>query len=493
MKKIYFIVIICFSLFLACSEEQIDDAGKGTVRGRVVDKVKFEPIANAKITSSPTTSTIFTDKDGYFVIDDVPTGEYSFQAQKDGYLAKFEPTTVTLNGVSQIVFELDVSTANNKAPEIPILTAPLDNVTKQLTTTKLTWTAKDIDKDPLTYTVTLKNATSDAVTTFADLKTASLDLTNLSYNTKYFWQVSVSDGINKPVNSVTFSFTTLPFPNVRYLFVKKVNANNAIFAADEAGNQLQLTPSDMNCYRPRKNLQANKLAFISSDGSQNHIYTMNTDGSSIKKVTNTVPVAGFNMEHIGFSWDATGSQLIYPNFDKLYKINVNGTGLTQIYQTPNGKFISECVWSNDGNSIVLKVNNNIGYEVEVYVISASGVSQYSVLNGISGAVSGLDMTVDNSKIVFTRDVSGFQNLEYRRLDSRIYIFNTASKVITELNSNKPAGFNDLDVRFSPNQAEVIYVNTSNDGISSKNIQKISMTNVESRVVLFSGASMPDWK
>ena len=118
-------------------------------------------------------------------------------------------------------FELDVSTANNKAPEIPILTAPLDNVTKQLISTKLTWTAKDIDKDPLTYTVTLKNATSDAVTTFADLKTATLDLTNLSYNTKYFWQVSVSDGINKPVNSVTFSFTTLPFPNVRYLFVKK--------------------------------------------------------------------------------------------------------------------------------------------------------------------------------------------------------------------------------------------------------------------------------
>ncbi len=480
-------------MFLACSEEQIDDTGKGTVKGRVVDKVKFEPIANAKITSSPTTSTVFSDKDGYFIINDVATGEYSFQAQKDGYLAKFEPTTVTINGVSQIVFELDVSTANNKAPEIPVLNAPLDNATGQTINPKLTWTATDIDKDPLTYSITLKNATTDAVTTFTDLKTTSLDLSNLSYNTKYFWQVSVSDGINKPVNSVTFSFTTLPFPNVRYLFIKKVNANNAIFAADESGNQLQLTASEMNSYRPRKNLQANKIAFISSDGSQNHIYTMNADGSSIKKVTNTVPIAGFNMEHVGFSWDATGSQLIYPNFDKLYKINVDGTGLTQIYQTPNGKLISECVWSNDGNSIVVKVNNNIGYEVEVNVISASGVLQYSVLNGISGAVGGLDMTVDNSKIVYTRDVSGFQNLEYRRLDSRIFSFNTSTKVSTELNSNKPAGFNDLDVRFSPNQAEVIYVNTSNDGISSKNIQKISLTNVESRVVLFSGASMPDWK
>jgi Tol biopolymer transport system component len=256
---------------------------------------------------------------------------------------------------------------------------------------------------------------------------------------------------------------------------------------------LQISSSTSNCYRPRRNNNSGKIAYISSDGSQNHIYTMNTDGSSIKKVTNTVPIAGFNMEHVGYSWNMTGSQLIYPNFDKLYKINIDGTGLTQIYQTPNGKFISECVWSNDGNSIVVKVNNNIGYEVEVYVISASGVLQYSVLTGSSGAVSGLDITVDNNKIVYTRDVSGFQNLEYRLLDSRVFIFDTITKTTQEVSSKKNSGFNDLDVRFSPNQAEVIFVNTSNDGISTRNIQKVSLTDSDSRTTLFSGASMPDWK
>jgi hypothetical protein len=39
---------------------------------------------------------------------------------------------------------------------------------------------------------------------------------------------------------------------------------------------------------------------------------------------------------------------IYPYFDKLYRINNDGSGLTKIYQTSNGKFISECDWSNDG-------------------------------------------------------------------------------------------------------------------------------------------------
>lgn len=493
MKKSTLILVLFISLFVSCSEEQIDDIGKGIIKGRVVNKTTFEPIANAKITTSPVSSTIFTDTDGYFVIGDVPTGEYSVQAQKEGFLAKFEPANVTLNATTQIVFELDASTANNKSPDVPVLSSPADNATNQAINVKLTWTATDIDKDPLTYTVTLKNATTDATITYADLKTTSIDLSNLSYNTKYFWQVLVSDRINKAVNSITYSFTTASFPNARFLLVKKMNSNNVIYSADEAGNQLQISASDRNCYRPRKNMTTNKIAFISTDGSQSHIYTMNTDGTSVKKVTSAIPIAGFNMEHVGFSWNTSGSQLIYPNFDKLYRINADGSGLSQIYQTPNGKFISECVWSNDGNSVVLKVNNNLGYEVEIYVISISGVVQYSVLSGINGAVDGLDLSVDNGTIVYTRDFSGFQNLEYRRLDSRIYVFSTAVKTTQEISAKKSSGFNDVDVRFSPNQAEVIFVNTSNDGISIANVQKLNLSNSDSRTTLFSGVTMPDWK
>ena len=493
MKYFKFLVCVFAVLLFSCNEEQIQDTGFGTIKGRVVDKIKFEPIENVKITTSPATSTIFTDKEGYFVIADVATGEYSVQAIKDGFLAKFEPTTLSLNAVSQVVFELETSTASNKSPEVPILKTPADLAVNQSIKTKLTWESKDPDGDALTATVTLRNGTTDEIITFENLKSNSVDLSNLSYSTKYFWQVSVSDGINKAVNSNVFSFTTTSFPNSRFLFVKKINGNNVIFAADDAGNQLQITSSSLNSYRPRKNLQANKIAFLSTDGSQNHIYTMNSDGTSIKKVTNTVPIAGFNMDHVSFGWNSSGSQIIYPNFDKLYRINSDGTGLTSVFQTPNGKFISECAWSVDGSSIVLKVNNNLGYEVEIYVISSSGVLLFSVLNNANGAVSGVDINVDNSRIVYSRDISGFQNLEYRSLDSRLFVFNTISKTSQEILSKKLSGFNDSDVRFSPNQAEVIFVNTSNDGISSKNIQKVNLSDSDSRSTLFLGSSMPDWK
>ncbi len=501
--KIGLKILVCFLLLISCSEEQIDENGTGSAKGRVVDSRTFEPIANARVSSSPTTSTVFSDKDGYFVMEKIPVGKYSFQAQKDGFIARFQPGTIEKDLEIQLVFELDVSTATNKPPEIPVLTAPANDAVSQPLTLDLTWTATDPESDPVTYEVTIKNGTTDEVKTYKDLKTMTLNISGLSYSTKYYWQVSANDGINKPTNSVINSFTTLAFPNPRYLYVKKIKNNNVIYTADDAGNELQLTSSEVNSYRPRKNLSINRIAYISSDGSLNQIFSMNPDGTDIKQITNFVPIAGFNMEHVNYSWSANGRQIIYPNFDKLYRIDSDGSGLVQLFKTPNGKLISECDWSQDGSKIVLKVNDVSGYGVEIYVINMAGDVLYQVLSGLSGAVSGINISLDNSRIVYTRDVSGFENSNYRRLDSRIFIYTVATNTSAELDTQKENGFNDLDVKFSPNEAKVIFVNTSNDGVSAKNIQTASTTPgtttgtggtaTTTRTTLFSNASMPDWK
>ncbi len=491
--KIGLKILMCLLFLISCSEEQVDETGTGTVKGRVVDARTYEPIENARISSSPTSSTVFSDKDGYFLIEKVPVGKYSFQAQKDGFIARFQPATVEKDLPSQIIFELEVSTANNKPPTIPVLTAPLNNATGQALALNLTWTATDQESDPLTYTVTVKNGTTDEVKTYADLKTTTLAISGLNYSTKYYWQVSVSDGINKPTNSVTNSFSTLAFPNPRYLYVKKIKNNNVIFTADEAGNELQMTSAEVNSYRPRKNLSINRIAYISTDGSVNQIFSMNPDGTDIRKITNFVPIAGFNMDHVNYCWSANGAQIIYPNFDKLYRINADGSGLIQLYKTPSGKFISECDWSQDGSQMVLKVNDVNGYNVEIYVISAAGDFLYQVLSGVTGAASGINISLDNSKIVYTYDVSGFENADYRRMDSRIFIYTVATNTAAELQSQKDNGFNDLDVKFSPNEAQVIFVNTSNDGLSAKNIQTANVGDNSTRTTLFQNASMPDWK
>ena len=314
LDKIYSVLFLLF--LVSCSEEKIgEQAEYGTVTGKVVFADTFEPMENVKILSSPTTSTVFTDAEGKFIISNIKVGEYSFQAQKEGYVSKFEAVTVNANGTSEVVFELKKVTTDNKPPTVPVLVSPTDNSTNQPVSLDLTWTVTDPDDDELTFKVTLRNDSNSEVKTFEAIKEKKLSLTNLIYGAKYYWQVEVNDGVNTPILSAISAFSTVTFPTSRYLFVKEVNGNNVIFTADDAGKQYQLTSSDKNSWRPRRNNQVKRIAFIATNGSKNDIYMMNFDGTGVKKITNSVSVAGFNSDYVGYSWNTSGSALIYPNFD----------------------------------------------------------------------------------------------------------------------------------------------------------------------------------
>lgn len=144
--------------------------------------------------------------------------------------------------------------------------------------------------------------------------------------------------------------------------------------------------------------------------------------------------------------------------------------------------------------IALKTNDINGYQVKIFVISLIGAYKYEVLSGIDGAVSGLHISANGQKILYARDVSGFENSEYRRLESRIFLYDVASSTATDISGDVPPGTNDLDPRFSPNEAYVIFTNTSNDGISPRYIYSLEIgASGSNRNLLFEDASMPDWK
>lgn len=495
MSKYIKIIILLFTYFLcfSCTEEAFEENGVGAISGKVVEAITFVPLANAKVSSSPNSGVVYTDSLGNFTLENIPIGDYAFEARKDNYITKFEGSTIHLDQTTELIFELVPKEEENFPPNTPILISPNDNVIDQPLSITLSWSCEDLENDELIYKVTLRNDVNSDVIEYESITDTTFVLTNLNYSTKYYWQVAANDGTNEDVNSLVRSFRTLIFPNARYLFVEKRNENNVIFTADDAGNKLQITSDATNSFRPRKNAQANKIAFIRSNGGQAHIYTMSPDGSNIFKVTNSVPINGFDLNHMNFCWKANGSQLLYSNFDKLYQINADGSGLMQIFQTPNGKFISECNWSNDGSIIALKVNNVNGYAVEIYTINTSGTVLTNILSGFGGASGGLHLSVDNTKLVFTRDVTEYESSDYRQLDSRIFIHDFITSVTTELDVQKPAGYNDLDVMFSPNEAEVLFVSTSNDGVSIRTITKCGVDSSNAREALYDNATMPDWR
>ena len=480
--------------FFACSEDYVNEDGRGTITGKVVAADLNTPLAHVKIETSPSTTTVFTDDKGNFILEDIQEGEYAVKAEAKGYTVAFKGATVYEGKSSALVFELTTAKGNQLPPATPILISPKDNQEIKSTSVTFTWTSSDKDKSKQVYALTLKNDANATVETFTQIKDTLFTYTDLKLGVKYFWQITAEDQVNPPVKSEMGSFNVYNAPkNNRFFYTKKINDNLVIFSADEEGNEFQLTDAKYNCFRPRKNETANKIAYFQSNGTALDIYTMDTDGSNVKKITSTVKPNGFNLNEITFSWPANSDQIYFANFDKLYAIKSNGQGLQHIYQAPNGAFISEVDVNIEQQRIALKTNNAMGYQVHLFCINLQGAPLFSILKDVRGATSGLHLSSNGTKILYAYDVDGTENRNYRRTSSKLFVFDSVSKQATEISTDITGGTNDLEPRFSPNEAFVIFTNTSNDERSPRHVYvKELNTLLKTRVEKYKNAIMPDW-
>ncbi len=494
LYKISLYFIFTFLLF-SCSEDLVDKVQTATLKGIVIKKGTNQPIKNVKIFTTPSTETVFTKEDGSFIIENLPVGDYSVRAELGGYLTSFQGISFKNNNqVVTVVFELSDDDSLNSSPSAPILLSPTDNAVDQPLSVDLTWSATDADSlDVLKYKLVVKNDFDTTIITKSDLTEKHYFLENLKFGVTYYWQVSVSDGINPEINSPVFRFKTSTAPNNRFHYVKKMNGNYYIVSSDEANTNFNFTTLDKNSWRPRFNQNAKLISFLRTVGGSAQIFTANPDGSNPFQVTN-IPVSGFNNAELDYSWSLNGKEFLYANFNKLYRINKDGSGLQLVYSTTDGSFISECDWSYDGSKIALKTNDANGYNVKIYVIDIVGNIITIILENVPGAAGGLNFSVDGNLMLYNYDITGHEDANYRLLDSHLFTYNMTTNLKTDISilSEKPKGSNDLDARFSPNDAEIILVNTSNDGISPKKITKITLQDNE-RTDLFPNAEMPDWE
>jgi Tol biopolymer transport system component len=494
-----YITIAGLFFLIGCSEDTVGESLTGSISGKVVERTSNEPLENVKITTSPASSTVFTDENGEFFIEEVLVDQYSVKAEVENYTTAFEAVTVTDGSISNVAFELLKSGANNRQPSTPQLLSPEDNAEDVDMTTKFVWNSSDPEDDELTYELELWNNVNEEVLTYSSIQDTTYTVEGLNSGYRYFWQVKVSDSINDSVLSPLYSFRTRNIPESRVLFTRLINGNNVIFSRNSEEEEFRLTSSDQNSFRPRKNNSVNKIAFLRVVDGQTHLFTMNPDGSQQKRITSNIPVNGFNLNLIDFSWADDGAALVYPNFGKLYKINSAGGGTTLIYETQNGDFITEVDVSEDNGTIALITNNSNGYDADLLTINFEGEIQERILNNVEGALGGLDLSLQGSKLLYTYDSSGYRNDSYRRLDSNLFIYDFSTRQFQNLSVEKPDGTNDLDPRFSPNEAEVIFVNTSNDDLSPKDIYTMpvntgsSTGNEDDRKVLIENAAMPDWE
>ncbi len=200
MKTFYIFSIL--SLFiLSCSEDLLDGTEQGTLRGSVRLELSNEPLANVKITTTPSTLTVYTDEEGNFeILNSLPLGDYSVKAELSGYVTEIESVTISqLDQTVSIVFEMVTDETLNQPPTTPVLISPENLATNLPNEVLLKWSSSDVDQDTLTYRVLVTNNTTNEQQEFEELEEDTLLLEELQFGTTYTWQVIVSDGINEEV------------------------------------------------------------------------------------------------------------------------------------------------------------------------------------------------------------------------------------------------------------------------------------------------------
>lgn len=494
MKAIHYLYIFLL-LLISCSEDTVDNDVKGTIKGSVRVDLTNEPLENVKISTTPSTLTVYTDENGEFEISqEVPIGDYTVKAELDGYITEVEAVNLTqYNQTVTVVIEMVTDETLNTPPTTPILISPANLATDLPNDVTLVWNSTDADEDSLTYKVILTNNSTHEVEEFEDITIIGLELEDLDFGTTYTWQVVVSDGINPDVYSESSQFTIKEDPEYRHQFVRLENGNYVVYSTN-LEETIPITNSTTSSWRPHKNNVAQKLAFLQSIGGQTHLVTSHLNGINFHQVSQ-IPINGFRPDQMDFAWRTDGSQFIFPSFDKLYKINYDGTGQHQIYQTADGHFITKVAWSYDGSKIAITTNNIMGYQAKILLLDGNGNLLQTLFENQNGAVGTLDFNVTGTQLLFTHDISGYEDSQYRQLDTHIFLYDLILQETTDLSvvSEKPAGTIDIDARFSPDNGSVIFTNTSNDMISVKSVYMISFDDLEERELIIYNAEMPDFE
>lgn len=507
MKKIHFLILtmIVAIAFTSCSEDTIDVELRGSLTGTVTNDETGEPLEGVTITTNPASTTVLTDAEGVFLIPVITVDDYSVQAELDGFQTAFEPVAITEDNTSVVILELKVSQGTNLSPGIPELINPEDNAIDVPLEVDFLWTSSANDDDDITYTLELRNGATSELQQFEVEQDTTFTVSNLQTATNYFWQVKASDGENDEISSVLNTFRTLTLPNNPFLFVKEEEGNNVIFSGNENSNGgqggaadlnvIQLTTSATNSFRPKKNNQVNKIAFLRTIGSETHLFTMDFDGRNVQQVTNSVPVAGFRLSEVDFTWANNGGSLYYSNFGRLYSVDPDGGSSTAIYTSTDGNIISEvAVPEFDQDLLVLKTNDASGYNVRIFTYRRSTQTEETIiLDNMPGAAGGIDVTANADSVIYSRDVTGSQNPNYEQFGSRIFIYDIPTGIPKLIETDAISGENDLDPSFSPSEGGMIWTRRLRGVNSIPNIFSQVFSDNEQDKLLFTESFMPDWE
>lgn len=479
-----------FLYVVSCQETTIAPVSFGSLSGNVIDNFNNLPLEGVEITTNPTSSVVYTDSLGNFSVEQIATGEYSFTANLNGYEKTFVNATIVTGVNTEVSFKLDRQVI---LPDPAINPQPISGATNQSRNITLTWDSTVPNNDSLTYDVLIYESNVDsAIISSLNKADTFLIPTDLRYETTYFWQVNVKSSTGGETKGAIWSFRTLDFPDNPFTFTSNKTGNFQVYSSNDSSDQsIQITRTSFNSLHPLMSNNRQEIAFSSNASLDYQINLMDFNGDNRRQITN-IPIAGYHNNGVGFCWWPDNGGFIYSHYENLYSIDRNGSNLTLISQAlPNRNFRSSD-FSGPTDKIVVQTVGSLIYEGEIYLMNSDGSDTVRIVDDLPGIVENPTFSIDGKQVMYTQDASGFNAQDGRQLDARIYILDLTSMAVVDVSDNKPAGTNDLQPRFSPNGAQIIFVNTSNEGDKTKSIYVMDVDG-GNRTLLFEDAQMPGWQ
>lgn len=166
---------------------------------------------------------------------------------------------------------------------------------------------------------------------------------------------------------------------------------SGIYKMNADGNNKQiLTPQNKSFCNPVISPDGRKIAVASIDWNGSQIFIMNADGSNLKQITFTVSSKYFDT---GYPRDGNGNPVWSPDSKKIayvsyengspdiFTINSDGTKNKRLTDTQL-RDENPC-WTKDGNYILFSSNRNLNVSSDIYIMRAEGQLQTPLTNYIA--------------------------------------------------------------------------------------------------------------
>ena len=174
---------------------------------------------------------------------------------------------------------------------------------------------------------------------------------------------------------------------------------------------------------------AEKEGYLTKD-----IFVYSIDGSSRTRITNGLDVSSL-------SWSPVGSKIVFSQGGDIWVINSNGTGLTNLTNSPGGEFRPR--WNPSGTKIGF--TKNVDGDQHFWEMDANGSNQVEKVGGL-GNIASWDYDPTGNEIVFITDVA-----------SNDYIYRVS--LVTFASYNLLSAGSDVikDVTWSPQGSHIAYI------------------------------------